>query len=109
MIVQLILPSELWRPIRDAPRDGSIVWIRDARGNVDLAQWSHFEWSAEFGQMDGPPVEFAGVSISGEVGVLADALRELHDFAAPATHHRRAKRSQQAFVRAGELLRRLGK
>jgi precorrin-6x reductase len=40
---------------------------------------------------------------------LADALRELHDFSIVDTHHPYAKRSAEAFHRAGELLRRIGK
>lgn len=40
---------------------------------------------------------------------LADALRELHDFAIVDTHHPYAKRSAEAFRKAGELLRRIGK
>ena len=38
---------------------------------------------------------------------LADALRELHDFAAVDCKH--FVRSQAAFTKAGELLRRIGK
>jgi hypothetical protein len=40
---------------------------------------------------------------------LADALRELHDFAIVDTHFRYAKRSAEAFHKAGELLRRIRK
>ena len=40
---------------------------------------------------------------------LADALRELHDFADVMTHFQYRERSQAAFNVAGELLRRIGK
>lgn len=39
---------------------------------------------------------------------LADALRELHDFAVTDPHYRYGDRSLNAFVRAAELLKRVG-
>lgn len=39
---------------------------------------------------------------------LAEALRELHDFAVTDPHYRHGDRSLNAFVRAAELLKRVG-
>lgn len=40
---------------------------------------------------------------------LADALRELHDFAEPTHHFRYSARSREAFTTASHILKRLGK
>lgn len=38
-----------WYPITEMPKDGTIVFIKDTEGNVDLAKWSFGEITSEFG------------------------------------------------------------
>jgi hypothetical protein len=56
------IPEQLWHHIKQAPRDGRLVFIRDDYGHVDLAKWSNEEWTAEFGVCD-EPVHFSYISI----------------------------------------------
>ena len=60
----LNIPERYWKPLDDEIKDGRLVWIRDDKGNVDLAQWDHNEWNAELGSV-AIPVEFADVAIVG--------------------------------------------
>lgn len=38
----------VWQPIDLAPRDGTLILVRDYAGNVDLSRWDG-EWSCERG------------------------------------------------------------
>jgi hypothetical protein len=60
----LQIPESNWKPMEEAVKDGRLIWIRDDKGDVDLAQWDHGEWNAELGSVD-EPVQFADVSIVG--------------------------------------------
>ena len=48
------IPERYWIDIKDAPLDGSIVFVRDMNGHVDISRWSKTtnEWNAEFGVCD---------------------------------------------------------
>lgn len=57
-----------------------------------------------------PTVEWsdADIALVNAAPELAEALRELHDFAETSQHHRYRERSRLAFERAGEILKRVG-
>ncbi len=57
------IPERLWLPIADAPQDGTMIFIRDENGNVDLAVWNNNEWNCELGMLE-YPVQFVPVSIA---------------------------------------------
>lgn len=40
--------------IETAPKDGTIIFIMDQFGHIDLACWDHGGWNAEFGVCDEP-------------------------------------------------------
>lgn len=40
--------------IETAPKDGTIVFIMDQFGHIDLAKWDNGEWNSEFGVCDEP-------------------------------------------------------
>ena len=48
-----LFPKE-WYDIKQAPKDGRFVFIRDNFGHVDIAKWSNEEWAAEFGVCSEP-------------------------------------------------------
>jgi len=50
-------------PIDSAPKDGSVIFIMDDDGTVDIAQWSLGEWNAEFGLCQSPSM-WAEISIA---------------------------------------------
>lgn len=43
------IPERYWRPIKEAPRDGTIMFIRNAEGVVDITCWDKGEWWSELG------------------------------------------------------------
>tara|TARA_R110002072_G_scaffold21764_6_gene76797 strand:+ start:1627 stop:1833 length:207 start_codon:yes stop_codon:yes gene_type:complete len=43
-----------FQDISTAPKDGTIVFIMDGFGHIDLAKWDLGEWNAEFGVCDEP-------------------------------------------------------
>lgn len=47
-----------FQDISTAPQDGTIIYIMDGSGHIDLAKWTWVmdlgEWSAEFGVCDEP-------------------------------------------------------
>jgi hypothetical protein len=45
----LSIPEHYWQDISDAPKDGSIIFVRDEQDEVDIVRWDNGEWSAEFG------------------------------------------------------------
>lgn len=65
---------------------------------------------AEHNYQSNPKLEWTDkdIELIEAAPLLVEALRELHDFAELSTHHRHADRSQAAFARAAELLRKLG-
>ncbi len=44
--------GDMVSPMRTVPKDGSIVYIMDKFGHVDLARWEKDEWNAEMGNCD---------------------------------------------------------
>ena len=50
------IPVSEFKPMGSAPRDGSIVYVTDAFGNVDLARHNRYGWNAEKGSCS----EFTG-------------------------------------------------
>lgn len=58
------IPERLWKPFEMAPRDGSIIFVRDSNGEVDLIAWDKGEWCAELGTVGGDAMEFAETHIS---------------------------------------------
>lgn len=57
------IPERDWMPISDAPKDGTMVFLRDELGNVDIGLWCHFEWNCELGTLRNA-TQFAVVSIA---------------------------------------------
>lgn len=43
---------DYWKPIDHAPRDGSLILVRDYVGNVDIARWDRGEWTSETGKCE---------------------------------------------------------
>ena len=62
IIINLSKPISDFAPIETAPKDGSVIFIMDDDGNIDIAEWSLGEWNAEFG-VCGNPSMWAEVSI----------------------------------------------
>ena len=58
------VPERDWMPASEAPKDGSIVFMRDDRGEVDLMCFDRGEWAGELGTLDGEYTHYAKVSIA---------------------------------------------
>ena len=58
----LSIPERYWQDIYLAPKDGSIIFIRDNSDDVDIVRWSNGEWNGEFGSCVNP-THFAKLTI----------------------------------------------
>ena len=60
---KVAIPGQAWQPIEQAPRDGSLMFVRDSHGNVDLVEYDTDGWNAELGTLE-DMVSFARISIA---------------------------------------------
>lgn len=47
--LKMIIPENMWIDIAFAPRDGTVIYVKDAEDNVDLAVYDDCGWNAEGG------------------------------------------------------------
>ena len=72
--LSICIPERYWMPIECAPLDGTMVFLRDADGWVDVAVWDHGEWNCELG-MAHEPTQYARLSISPPADRCASGCR----------------------------------
>ena len=48
-VLKINVPENLWHDIGLAPKDGRIIYVKDLEGNVDLAKYDDYGWTAELG------------------------------------------------------------
>lgn len=61
-VFTISIPERMWEAMDDYPHDGTVVFLRDAAGNVDIGEMDRGEWNMELGNVS-IPIWFARLSI----------------------------------------------
>jgi len=61
-ILKLGISENMWHDFGLAPKDGTIIYVKDSDGNVDLARHDNCGWTAEIGCCSGF-IKFARLGI----------------------------------------------
>lgn len=59
----IAIPERMWEAMDDYPH-GTVVFLRDAHGNIDIGERDRDEWNTELGNVS-IPIWFARLSIVG--------------------------------------------
>jgi len=60
--LKISIPDSMWLDFGLAPKDGTIIYVKDSDGNVDIAQHEECGWKTELGCCSGY-TKFAKMSI----------------------------------------------
>lgn len=61
-ILTVSISENMWHDFGLAPKDGTIIYVKDSEGNVDIAMFDGCGWTAEIGCCSGF-TKFAKLSI----------------------------------------------